>query len=173
MPELDRPDLSGPTMDRMLQETGWTATSILSATLGDRHLGMARLRGRRSLDHLHVTADDWLTVEPPPVPGMRADVALRMLGLAPDMPWQEIGWPKDGPFFRGRDEGTDDRVSWWEMAQFRASFVSEGCLASELSVPPAAVAEVLRASGATPAVDPESIGAVLYRRTDLPDALRG
>lgn len=172
MPEKDRSDLSGPTMDILHRDLGWTAPSILSAMLGDQRFGMVRLRGRRSLDHVHVTTNDWRIVEPPPVPGMRADVAFRMLGLAPALPWREIEWPEDAPFCRTRDEGTGDWIAGWEMALFRKTFVLERRLASELWLPSESVVATLHASGVRPAVDPEAIGAILYRRGDLPDGLR-
>ncbi|WP_051337358.1 TniQ family protein [Leisingera daeponensis] len=146
---------------------------ILSAVFGGRLQRVMRLEKKPGLSGLLVDPREVKSLTPRGRPGMSAGLAFMMLGIGAvagkrlisgqfcERVLKTVSVPGEG----------DAWVTPAAMACFRSRYVTFKSLLIEAKCKQPQLKQMLAAHEVTPAFDPKTLGAILYRRADLPESL--
>lgn len=106
-----------------------------------------------------------------PRPGMRASLAFMMLGVSPTAGRRLIADGDGAPLLQSDGQGSDPWIGPEAMAAFRRTFAIKKRLSLETGLKSGTVDRIIKEHRVPPIFDPSRIGATIYRRSDLPEAL--
>lgn len=169
-PVKDTPDHLVP-LAKAAEKTRLRLSRILELLFAGRLTRARRLQGAEGFAAIVVDPMEIKRLLERPRPGMRASLAFMMLGVSLTAGRRLIADREGGPLLQSDGQGHDPWIAPEAMARFRRTFVIRKRLSLETGLKSVAVDKIIKEHQVPPVFDPRRIGATIYRRSDLPDAL--
>ncbi|WP_424979978.1 TniQ family protein [Leisingera sp. S232] len=146
---------------------------VLSAVFGGRLQRVMRLENESGLSGLLVDPREVKSLTPRGRPGMSTGLAFMMLGIGAAAGKRLISGQFGGQVLKTVSVPGEENawVTPAAMACFRSRYVTFKSLLIEAKCKQPQLKRMLAAHEVKPAFDPKTLGAILYRRADLPESL--
>ncbi|WP_411353089.1 TniQ family protein (plasmid) [Leisingera aquaemixtae] len=153
--------------------SGKKMQQVLAAVFGGQLRRVMRLEAKPGLGGLLVDPREVGSLSPCARPGMPASFAFMMLGIGEAAGKRLISDQAGEALLEAVAVPGEDEpwITPAAMASFRSRFVTFRSLMIEAKCKRPQLKRMLDSHGVAPAFDPKSLGATLFRRSDLPDDL--
>ena len=153
------------------EKTRLRLTRILELLFAGRLTRARRLQNAEGFAAILVDPTEIKRLVETPRPGMRASLAFMMLGVSPTAGRRLIADGDGAPLLQSDGQGSDPWIGPEAMAAFRRTFAIKKRLSLETGLKSGRVHRSIKEHRVPPIFDPSRIGATIYRRSDLPEAL--